>query len=70
MRDHTDGCAKQYRCAYDIYLLTCLDLEFCIIIYRAVGGPRHGKYVVDGLKSRDKCMLKLTREQLFNIELI
>ena len=26
MWDHTDGCANKYCCAYNIYLLSCLDL--------------------------------------------
>ena len=44
MWDHTDGCAKQYICSYDIYLLSCIYLECFIIIDRAVDAPVHGKY--------------------------
>ena len=32
--DHTDGCANQYRCEKDIYLLSCIALECSIIIER------------------------------------
>ena len=46
MWDHMYGFEKQYRCAYNVDLLPCLDLEI-IIIYRDVGAPEHGKYVVD-----------------------
>ena len=44
MWDHTYVCAEQYRCASDIYLLSCLALEFSIITDRSVGSPVHGKY--------------------------
>ena len=54
MWDHTDGCAKQYRCASEIYLPKCLALEFSIIIDRAVEAPGYGKYDVDGLNYIDK----------------
>ena len=36
---HIDGCKNQYRCACAIYLISCIDLEFSIIIYIAVGAP-------------------------------
>ena len=43
---HTYGCAKHYRFAPAIYLLSCLDLEFHIVIDRSVRSPGHGKDVV------------------------
>ena len=67
--DHTSGCEKQYRCALSIYLLSCLALQFYIIIYRAVGAPRHGKDAVGGFNGRDKQMLKSSMENLLNPEL-
>ena len=70
MWDYTDGCAKQYHCTYDIYLLSCIDLEFCIIIEREIGAPGHEKYVDDSLNSRDKQMIKLEMENILNPELI
>ena len=51
---HMDGCANQYRCASAIYLLSYLASSFSIIIDIIVGAPKHGKYVVDGLNTRDK----------------
>ena len=66
MWDHTDGCAKQYCCESNIYLLSCPALEFYIIINRAFGAPRNGKYVVDGNNAIDKRMLKLSIAKLLN----
>ena len=67
---HTDGCAKQYCCSSDFHLPSCLDLEFCIIIDRAVGEPRHGRYVVNILNAREKLMLYLAMTNLLNTESI
>jgi hypothetical protein len=58
MFDNTDGCAKQYRCATAIHLLSMLATEFNITINRAVGAPGHGKDLVDGLNACDKQYLK------------
>ena len=63
---YMDGCTKKYRCASGIYLISCLALEFSIIIDRAVGAPGHVKDVVSGLNARDKFMRKLSMENLFN----
>ena len=49
---HMDGCAKQQRCAYDIYLLSCISLGIFIIIDRALGASIHGKYVFGGMNAR------------------
>ena len=54
MWDHTDVCANQYCCKSDIYLISCISLGFCIIIYRSGRESGHGKDVVDGLNTRDK----------------
>ena len=70
MWDYTDGCTKQYHCASAIYLLSCIYLEFSIIIYRAVGAPEHGRYVVDGMNDRDKRMFKLAMANILKTELI
>ena len=51
---HTGGCANQYCCALDICILSYLALVFSIIIDRSVGAPVHVKYMVYGMKSRDK----------------
>ena len=63
MWDHT-GCASA------IYLLSCLALEFYIIIYRSVGAHLHAKCVVDGLNTKYKRMIKLPMEKLLNPVLI
>ena len=70
MWDQTDGCENQHLCASAIYLLSCIALEFSIIVDRAVGAPGHVKDVVDGLNYRDKRMLTLSMERLLNPKLI
>ena len=65
-----DDWANQHRFSSSIYLLTCLVLEFHVIIDRAVGSPGHGKDVIDGLNYRNKCMLKLSMVNLLNTKLI
>ena len=67
MWDNTDGYKNQYRCASAIYLLSCIALEFSIIIDREVGAPGNGKYVVDVLNARDKQMTKLAMEKILII---
>jgi hypothetical protein len=54
MLDDTDGCAKQYRCATALFLLTLLSCVHNVAIDRAVGAPGHGKDIVDGLNAADK----------------
>ena len=54
MWDHTDGCANHYHFESSIYLLYCLYLGFNIIIYIAVGSPRHDKDVFGGINDRDR----------------
>ena len=52
--ENTDGCAKQYRCAFALYLMSVMSQCNSIIIYRGISAPRHDKYVVDGLNTVDK----------------
>ena len=66
MWDHTDGCANQFSCASGIYLLSCLALELCIKIDRAVGELRYGKYIVGVPNSRYKQIIKLETEKILN----
>lgn len=54
MFDDTDGCAKQYRCALALYLLSMLAAIHGVVIDRAIGAPGHGKDLVDGLNAVDK----------------
>ena len=56
--DDTDGCAKQYRSALALYLLSVVATEFNITIDRAIGAPGHGKDLVDGLNAMDKIYLR------------
>ena len=53
------GYGNQYHCEYYIYLLSCLVLEFIIIIDRKVFAPGHGKDVVSGINDRYKQVIKL-----------
>eukprot|EP00957_Ditylum_brightwellii_P154433 11751932-Ditylum_brightwellii.AAC.1 len=52
--EETDGCAKQYRCASVINLLSILSINHNIVIDRAVGAPGQEKDVFDGLNAVDK----------------
>ena len=53
-----------------MYLLSCVTLDFFVIIDRAVYAFVHGKDVVHGMNAIDKCMLKLAMEKILNHELI
>ena len=66
--EETDGCAKQYRCASAINLLSMLPMKYNIVIDRAVGAPGHGKDVVDGLNALDERYLKQCMFRLLNPE--
>ena len=56
--DGTDGCAKQYRCATAMYLLSLLASKYKVVIDRAIGAPGHGKSKIDGLNAVDKRFLR------------
>ena len=58
VREDTNGCAKQYRCDLDIYLMTVLSYSYDIIIDCAINAPGHGNNVVDVLNAMDKHYLK------------
>ena len=60
------GCAKHYQCPYVIYVISCLTLEFVIIIDRDVGELEHGKYVVYVLNYVYEWMLKLSMANILN----
>ena len=49
----TDGCAKKYRCALDIYLMTVLSSSYGIIMARAINAPGHRNNVVDGINATE-----------------
>jgi hypothetical protein len=52
--DDTDGCAKQYRSATALYLLSLIAVTYRIVYERAIGAPGHEKDEVDGLNAVDK----------------
>ena len=54
MWDQTYGCAKQYRCSIDYYLIYFLSKSYQIVLDRAFDTPVHGKDVVDGFNAYQK----------------
>ena len=52
--ENNDGCAEQYICATELYLVSFLSQSHSIIFYRGISAPGHGKLMVDGLNSVDK----------------
>ena len=56
--EDTNGCAKQYRCALGIYLMTVLSSSYGSIMDFAINAAGHGKNVVYGLNATDKHHLK------------
>eukprot|EP00957_Ditylum_brightwellii_P086985 6620620-Ditylum_brightwellii.AAC.1 len=57
MKD-TDSCSKKYRPASSLYLISTICMQYDVVIDNAVGAPRHGKEVVDGLNAVDKRFLR------------
>ena len=55
--ENTDGCAEKYRCASALYLMSVLYHFYSIIIDCGNSDPGHGKEVVDGLNSIEKCYI-------------
>eukprot|EP00957_Ditylum_brightwellii_P017170 1294497-Ditylum_brightwellii.AAC.1 len=56
--EDTDGYSKQCRSASSLYLISTIYMEYGIVIDHAVGAPRHGKDVVDGLNAVNKKFLR------------
>ena len=56
--EYTDGCAKQYRCALDIYLMNMLSYSYGIVMDCAINAPGHEKNEVYGINLTDKINLK------------
>ena len=50
---YTNGCAKQYSCALDIYLITVISSSYGIIMDRAINLLCHGNHVFDGLNTTE-----------------
>ena len=62
--EDNDGCAKQYRCALDIYLITLLLYLHGIIIDCTTNAPGHRNISFYGLKDTDKQYLREQMELL------
>ena len=52
--DQTYGCANQYRCSIDYYLMSYLSTSYKIVLDRVLDTPGHGKDVVDGFNALQK----------------
>ena len=52
--ENTDGCAEQYRCASELYLVSVLSQLHSIIFNRGISATGSGKKVVDVLHDVDK----------------
>ena len=51
---YTEGCAKQYRFALDVYLITVLSSSYVIITYCTINGYGHGKNATCALNATEK----------------
>ena len=56
--EDTDGCAKQYRCALAIYVMTLLSSPYGIIMDRAINETGHGNNLVDELNATERRYLE------------
>ena len=56
--EDTNGCAKQYSCFLDIYLITVLSYSYGIIMYLEINAPVRGNNVVDEINATEKRYLK------------
>eukprot|EP00957_Ditylum_brightwellii_P027468 2076414-Ditylum_brightwellii.AAC.1 len=63
-----DGCAKQYRSASSLYLMSTLSMKYGVIIDCVVGEPEHSKDVADGLIVVDKMFLQTAMLRNINPE--
>ena len=57
--ENIDGCAEQYICANELYLLSILSHAHDIIINHDVVAPVYGKDVVDGINYTEKGYLSM-----------
>ena len=57
IQENTDVCAKQYRCASAIYLMSVMFQCYSFIIDQGISAPVHGKEVVYGFNTVDKCYI-------------
>ena len=52
--ENNHGCAKKYRCASSLYLMSVMSQCYSILIDRGISAPGNGKEVVDILHAVDK----------------
>ena len=57
--ENTDGCADQYICTTDIYVLSMLAHSYNIIIDHVVGATVHGRESVGGFNATNKRLLSM-----------
>ena len=55
--ENTDGCAKKYRYASALYIMSVMSQCYPIITNQCIISPRNGKEVVDGPNYVDKCYI-------------
>ena len=55
--ENTDGCAEQYICASELYLLSFMSQCYSVIIDSSISATGHGKEVVDGINDIAKCYI-------------
>ena len=56
--EDTNGCANQYRCDLDIYLMTVLSYSYVIIMDSAISAPVRGNNSVGIINATGKRYLK------------
>ena len=54
IRENSNVCAEQYRCASALYLMSVMSQTYSIIIDCGISAHGHGKEVVYGLNAFDK----------------
>ena len=67
VRDEINICAKKYKCAFDIYLITVLSSSYGIIMDRAINALVHVNIFVDGINETDKLYLKEQMKLIGNL---
>ena len=66
IRENTDGCSEQYRCASALYLISVMFHCYSFIIDQGIIATGHGKEVVDGLNDVDK---RYINQLMYNVQI-
>ena len=64
--EDTVGCAKQYMCDLDIYLMTVLSSSYGIIMNRAINAPVPGKMLLMNWMQRENVIWRVKWNLLVN----